>query len=320
GVDDQGQDPGPDHHQDTCRLTEPEPEDDQRQEQHVRDGVEDGDDGVGHLAQRPEPAQRDPDRDARDDDDEQRPPDLGEGVADGTPDRAVAEEGGFLCGDLARVGADVNVDDPGHRADLPRGEQQDNAQGAENQGPVPVQPPEPAVGELQARGSGMPGADGDVVARHCGSHCSFSPPYFPAATRAAATSSCDSSCFGCPYSAARIRSSYRANGWLRRTSDSRGRGRSMRMSAAIRPGALEKTITRSASSTASRTSWVTKTAVAVAPMADSCQMRTSSSCITSRVWASSAPNGSSSSNRRGCVTRALARLTRCFMPPDSSCG
>ena len=49
-------------------------------------------------------------------------------------------------------------------------------------------------------------------------------------------------------------------------------------------------------------------------------MRSSSTCIRSRVCASSAANGSSISSTLGSVASARARPTRCFMPPDSSCG
>src|SRR5262245_29045925 len=48
--------------------------------------------------------------------------------------------------------------------------------------------------------------------------------------------------------------------------------------------------------------------------------RSSSSCRTSRVCASSALNGSSISRMAGSMASARARLTRCCMPPDSWCG
>ena len=48
------------------------------------------------------------------------------------------------------------------------------------------------------------------------------------------------------------------------------------------------------------------------------QIRSSSSCISSRVCASSEANGSSISRIFGSMTSARARLTRCCMPPDSS--
>ena len=73
---------------------------------------------------------------------------------------------------------------------------------------------------------------------------------------------------------------------------------------------------RSASATASDTSCVTTTAVK--PL--SCQTRSTRSCISMRVSASSAPSGSSSSSNRGWLTSARARATRCFWPPDSTDG
>ena len=52
----------------------------------------------------------------------------------------------------------------------------------------------------------------------------------------------------------------------------------------------------------------------------SCQSRSSSSCSTSRVIASSAPNGSSMRRTSASCASARARATRWRMPPDSSCG
>src|SRR5882724_2707889 len=46
----------------------------------------------------------------------------------------------------------------------------------------------------------------------------------------------------------------------------------------------------------------------------------SSSCRRARVRASSAPKGSSSSRTLGSIERARAMPTRCFMPPEISCG
>src|SRR5829696_9094859 len=43
----------------------------------------------------------------------------------------------------------------------------------------------------------------------------------------------------------------------------------------------------------------------------------SSPCRLSRVWASSAPKGSSMSNTSGSIASALAIPARCFMPPES---
>src|SRR5262249_17250326 len=52
---------------------------------------------------------------------------------------------------------------------------------------------------------------------------------------------------------------------------------------------VPRTVTRSPSSSASSTSWVTNTIVVGA----ACQTSVSRRCISARVWASSAPNGSS---------------------------
>src|SRR2546428_400747 len=49
-------------------------------------------------------------------------------------------------------------------------------------------------------------------------------------------------------------------------------------------------------------------------------MRESSSCITSRVCASRAPNGSSMSTMDGLLASARAIATRCFIPPESCTG
>ena len=46
----------------------------------------------------------------------------------------------------------------------------------------------------------------------------------------------------------------------------------------------------------------------------------SSACISMRVSASRAPNGSSSSSSRGRLTRARASATRCRWPPESTAG
>src|SRR6516225_6174649 len=59
--------------------------------------------------------------------------------------------------------------------------------------------------------------------------------------------------------------------------------------ALMRPGRADITATRSARYTASCTSWVTKITV----FGVRCQMLSSSDCMRPRVWASSAPNGSS---------------------------
>ncbi len=81
-------------------------------------------------------------------------------------------------------------------------------------------------------------------------------------------------------------------------------------------GPLVIITTRSESSRASSTSWVTITVVTPA----SWQMRISCSCRLPRVSASRAPKGSSSSSNRGRIARARAIATRCFMPPESSAG
>ncbi len=88
------------------------------------------------------------------------------------------------------------------------------------------------------------------------------------------------------------------------------------MTSAIRPGRGDITTTRSASSTASGIEWVTKTTAISRP----CQMRSSSSDISSRVSASSAPKGSSISSTRGSCSSARQMATRCCMPPESSRG
>ena len=51
-----------------------------------------------------------------------------------------------------------------------------------------------------------------------------------------------------------------------------------------------------------------------------CQILRSSSCITARVWASRAANGSSMSSIFGSLASTRAIWMRCFMPPDSSDG
>src|SRR5215472_9961292 len=52
-------------------------------------------------------------------------------------------------------------------------------------------------------------------------------------------------------------------------------------------------------------------------LAASSQMRISSVCMISRVWASSAENGSSMRRMSGSIASARERLTRWRMPPDS---
>src|SRR6266545_17194 len=83
---------------------------------------------------------------------------------------------------------------------------------------------------------------------------------------------------------------------------SRGRGRSMaRIPPIVAAGPLVIITTRSERSTAS-------------------SIRISSSWSRARVKASSAPNGSSSNRTLGSIESARAMPTRCFMPPESSCG
>src|SRR5437870_2604572 len=84
----------------------------------------------------------------------------------------------------------------------------------------------------------------------------------------------------------------------------------------IRPGAEVSTTSRSARYTASRIECVTKTIV----LCSTRWMRESSSCITSRVCASRAPNGSSMSTMDGLLASASAIATRCFIPPESCTG
>src|SRR4029453_17884274 len=82
------------------------------------------------------------------------------------------------------------------------------------------------------------------------------------------------------------------------------------------PGRVAMTTMRSARKMGPEMLWVTKATVFL-----SCsQMRSSSSCITSRVWASRAPKGSSMRRRDGCLASTRAMATRCFIPPDSSRG
>ena len=88
---------------------------------------------LGHLAQRGNAAEDDSQGYAHDDDDRQRPADLGRGVADRPPDRSVAEQGDLFPGHLTGIGTDVHVDDSRDRADLPGGEQDEHADGAEHE-------------------------------------------------------------------------------------------------------------------------------------------------------------------------------------------
>ena len=95
---------------------------------------------------------------------------------------------------------------------------------------------------------------------------------------------------------------------------SRGLGTSTSTSSEMSP--LVSTTTRSASSNASSTSWVTSRTVGRWRRHSSC----TSACILMRVSASSAPNGSSSSSSCGSRTSARASAARCASPPESVLG
>ena len=68
--------------------------------------------------------------------------------------------------------------------------------------------------------------------------------------------------------------------------------------------------------TASSMSWVMNSTVVRVVR----QMPASSSCMSDRVCASSAANGSSMSSIFGSFASARAIWIRCFIPPDSSAG
>jgi len=76
------------------------------------------------------------------------------------------------------------------------------------------------------------------------------------------------------------------------------------------------TTTREPMNTASSMSWVTNRIV----LRSASQMPSSSSCISSRVWWSSAPKGSSINSMRGLFANARAIAVRCCMPPESCLG
>ena len=84
----------------------------------------------------------------------------------------------------------------------------------------------------------------------------------------------------------------------------------------VADGPLVIITTRSDSSTASSTSWVIISTVLPSRPWISITL----SCRWARVSASSAPNGSSISSTLGCMASARAMPTRCFMPPETSCG
>ena len=94
-----------------------------------------------------------------------------------------------------------------------------------------------------------------------------------------------------------------------------GQDRSSKMCAS-RPGRGVSTTTRSARKIASVTLWVTKTIV----LPVSIQIFWMSRFISSRVKASSAPNGSSIRITSGSSERQRTMLARCCMPPESSRG
>ena len=100
------------------------------------------------------------------------------------------------------------------------------------------------------------------------------------------------------------------------SSGPRGMGSRTSRSFRMRPGRGAITTTRLASTSASVTSWVTKTIV----LCVSSHTRCSSSCMCRRVCASSEPKGSSISSTGESTASARASAARIFMPPDSSCG
>jgi hypothetical protein len=84
----------------------------------------------------------------------------------------------------------------------------------------------------------------------------------------------------------------------------------------VAAGPLVIITTRSDSSTASSTSWV----IIITVLPRRAWISITLSCRWARVRASSAPNGSSISSTLGCMASARAMPTRCFMPPETSCG
>ncbi len=81
-------------------------------------------------------------------------------------------------------------------------------------------------------------------------------------------------------------------------------------------GPARITPTRVPRVTASSMSWVMKSTVVRVVR----QMPASSACMSDRVCASSAANGSSMRSILGSFTSARAIWIRCFMPPESSAG
>src|SRR6266550_1865107 len=94
-----------------------------------------------------------------------------------------------------------------------------------------------------------------------------------------------------------------------------GRGALFVRTALTVPGRWDRTTIRPPRTAASRTSCVTNRVVV--PLRSHRSWTTD--CISSRVCTSRAANGSSMSRTCGRKTRARARATRCFIPPDSSC-
>jgi hypothetical protein len=107
----------------------------------------------------------------------------------------------------------------------------------------------------------------------------------------------------------------RRSGWRPRD---RGLGRSISISATMAAGRGDRTMTRSDSSTASLTEWVTR--IVVVPRASQMRGRSCASCR--RVSSSTAPNGSSSSRSPGRVAARAqwprAGASRPKAPPGAS--
>ena len=99
-----------------------------------------------------------------------------------------------------------------------------------------------------------------------------------------------------------------------RPSAGAGAGAAIRSTARTRPGRGESTTTVSASSAASSTSWVTSTTV----RGSRSSAPASHSCISARVIASSAPNGSSRHSSGLPESSVRRNATRWRMPPESS--
>ena len=112
--------------------------------------------------------------------------------------------------------------------------------------------------------------------------------------------------------AARARAARRGRGSVRR----RGRATSTSSAATTRPGRGDRTSTRSARTIASSTSWVTSTTV----RGWARSVPASQSCISWRVSASRAANGSSRQRTVRPDSSVRANATRWRIPPDSSAG